>query len=87
MVGGCVESLGNNAVCFCCNKVDVLDLDRPGTEAVEFGKDGTQFLFGRGIDPQAGITRVGLLLADIKDKDLEVTAHIHNPVEELGHDP
>jgi hypothetical protein len=42
---------------------------------------------GGGIDPEAGVTRVSLLFTDIKDQDLKVAAHIHDPVEELGHDP
>ena len=66
--------------------MDRLHLGEPCAKPVEFREDGAQFFLVLGDDFQAGVAGIGFFLAHIKREDLEIPPHVHDPVEELGHD-
>jgi hypothetical protein len=86
MIGGSVETFGYYPVIRSRFKVDIFYFTGSCTEAVELREDGPQFFFIGCGNPETGITGIGLLFTDIKNKDLKIAPHIHNPVKELRHD-
>ena len=65
----------------------VLDHGLPRAEAVEVGENRLERCGVVATDGEASVGGVGLVLAHRELEDLERPAAVHDPVEDLGHDP
>ena len=86
MIGGGIESLGNNTICLCFGKGYVFNNRRTGAETVKNAQDFCQQSLIFRTDLNACITLILFLFPYFKDGDLEIAPHLHDGVKDLGHD-